>query len=540
MSCKAGTLLSVLLMSWLLAFPSKAETARKLIEFGHDEPNTAFLREHADQMLRTPFDGCVFHVMAKKPEGGREHFMWECWGTRAFEESSVAAAREDLRAVRGKGLKHNFLRVNVVPGLLDWFDDYSAITANMRLAASLAREGGCDGILFDTEQYAGQQGGASAHDLFAFAHQRDSKTKPWAEYAGQARRRGAEVMSAMQEGFPGLTVLLTYGHSLPRHQMGKANKPLSGVQYGLLAPFLDGMIDAASGGTRIVDGYELSYGFKERAQFEGARREILEDTSPIAGNPDKFRKTVSCGFGLWMDRNSHTTPWNPENFSQHWFQPHEFEASLRDARSLTDEYVWIYTEKPRWWTAAGHAEALPAAYEQAVRRGWNGEPHHVWIEAELMGPLKGSNFSFQKLEATQKGAWAVAGPAVADSWTQGGESEWSQIAARPDEPGEITAGRDVEIPAAANYTLWVRYADYRRQEEKFGVRVTQGGRKTEHVFGIEPRVDELDPMKLYWEWSFAWDNARVPLEAVDRPEAGIGVPVPVDLARAEVRRRLVP
>ncbi|HWB03305.1 MAG TPA: hypothetical protein VG796_09795 [Verrucomicrobiales bacterium] len=513
MKYTAAWTLHAVLTSLLSLSPALAGNVRKLIEFGHDEPDTKFLREHAEEMARTPFDGCVFHVMAQKPGGGSEHFMWECWGTRAFEETAVAAAREDLRAVRGRGLKHNFLRINVVPGFIDWFDDYGAIVKNVRLAASLAREGGCDGILFDTEQYAGQQGGAAAHDIFGYANQKDAKTKSWEEYAGRARKRGTEVMAAMQEGFPELTVLLTFGHSLPKYQMAKGNKPLSAVSYGLLAPFLDGMIDAATGGTRIVDGYELSYGFKERAQFEEARREMLNESLEIAGNPYKFRKTVSCGFGLWMDRNSHTIPWSPENFAPHWFQPHEFEASLRNARALTDEYVWIYTEKPRWWTAAGKPEALPAAYERAVRRGWNGEPHHVWIEAEWMGPLHGANFSYQKLEATQKGSWAIAGPAVADSWTQGGESEWSQIAARPDEPGEVTAGRDVEIPAAAGYTLWVRYADYRQREEKFGVRITQGGRKTEHFFGVAPHVDELDPMKLYWEWSFAWDTARVPLEA---------------------------
>jgi len=141
------------------------------------------------------------------------------------------------------------------------------------------------------------------------------------------------------------------------------------------------------------------------------------------------------------------------------------------------------------------------------------EPHHVWIEAETLGPLVGANFSYQKEEKTQRGSWAVAGPDVASAWTQGGESEFMQIAARGDEPGEVVAGRDVEMPATGIYTLWVRYADYHQREEKFGVRVTQGARKTQHIFGVAARVDELDPMKLYWQWSFAWDSAPVRLEA---------------------------
>jgi hypothetical protein len=30
---------------------------------------------------------------------------------------------------------------------------------------------------------------------------------------------------------------------------------------------------------------------------------------------------------------------------------------------VSDEYVWIYTEQPRWWTS----ERLPAAYIDALR-----------------------------------------------------------------------------------------------------------------------------------------------------------------------------
>src|SRR6478672_13302821 len=83
----------------------------------------------------------------------------------------------------------------------------------------------------------------------------------------------------------------------------------------------------------------------------------------------------------------------------------------------------------------------------------------VWMEAETFGPLHGGNFSFQPVEKTTKGSWSVAGPGVAAEWTQGGESEWMSVAARADEAGEVVAGREIEMPVAAKYTLWVRYAD---------------------------------------------------------------------------------
>ena len=43
--------------------------ARKLIEFGWDEPDTSFLRGHLAELERTPFDGCVFHADAQARPG---------------------------------------------------------------------------------------------------------------------------------------------------------------------------------------------------------------------------------------------------------------------------------------------------------------------------------------------------------------------------------------------------------------------------------------------------------------------------------------
>ena len=136
----------------------------------------------------------------------------------------------------------------------------------------------------------------------------------------------------------------------------------------------------------------------------------------------------------------------------------------------------------------------------------------VWVEAETMGPLHGSNFSFQQEAQQTRGSWSLSGPGVAAEWTQGGESEFMSIAARADEAAGVSVGRNVEIPAAGSYTLWVRYADYRNRMEEFGVRVRQGGQTREHVFGRTAVIDELDSMKLFWDWAFGWDSAPMTLE----------------------------
>jgi hypothetical protein len=179
---------------------------KKLIEFGWDEPDTAFMRRHATEMEATPFDGCVFHVNYSKP-GGSGNFAWECWGPRAFTAAELKPALDDLQATHLRKFRQNFLRFNVTPGDVDWFDDFSAILHNAELAARVAKEGRCRGLLFDIEQYTAQP--------FDYRKQRDAKSKTWEQYASQVRLRGRDVMEAFQKGYPGLPVFLTFGYSLP-------------------------------------------------------------------------------------------------------------------------------------------------------------------------------------------------------------------------------------------------------------------------------------------------------------------------------------
>jgi hypothetical protein len=338
--------------------------AKRIIEFGWDEPDTGFLRRRIDEMEKAPFDGCVFHVLSTNPQGARENFTWLCWGKRAFAEAELKPALEDLKATTFRRFRRNFLRFNTAPGDLDWFDDHAAVLNNARLAAQVAREGKCAGILFDVEEY---QGG-----LFTYPKQRDAKVRSWDDYAARARLRGREVMGAFQEGFPDLTVFLTFGHSLPRITSDVGKKPLAECRYGLLAPFLDGMVDAALGDSRLVDGFELSYGYKEARQFEEGHRLMRVGVLPIVADPEKYGRVVSAGFGIWMDYDWRKKGWDVGDPSRNYFTPEAFGASLRRALDRSDEYVWIYTETPRWWSEGGKRINLPDAYERAIRRAREG------------------------------------------------------------------------------------------------------------------------------------------------------------------------
>ncbi|HEY7116214.1 MAG TPA: hypothetical protein VH475_06500 [Tepidisphaeraceae bacterium] len=326
---------------------------KRLIEFGWDEPDTGFMRRHVAEMEATPFDGCVFHIKGDT--------VWQCWGTRSFGDADVRAGVEDLKATPFKRFTHNFLRLNTTPGKIDWFDDHSAVVNNVRLMAKAAREGGCKGILFDTEQYEGA--------LFDYGKQRDAKSKSWDEYAAQVRKRGREVMEAFQEGYPDLTIFLTFGYSLPREEARGDRAKLSKVHYGMLAPFLDGMVDAAKGKTRIVDGYELSYAYKDTARFAPAYQNMQSGVLPFVGaDAKRYREAFSFGFGVWMDEDWRKKGWDVDDPSKNFYTPEAFEKTVRAALETSDEYVWIYTETPKWWSDQGKPVKLPAVYEAALRR----------------------------------------------------------------------------------------------------------------------------------------------------------------------------
>ncbi len=169
---RMNTKISFLVLA-LLAAETWAVTAapRKLIEFGWDEPSTAFLRAHIEEMQQTPFDGCVFHVDYLRPDGAKGSFTWQAWGATAFSPKDLQSAVDDLRATRFGRFHSNFLRFNTTPAKLDWFDDYRAVVTNAMLAGQVARAGRCPGILFDIEQYEGP--------LFNYRKQRDAGSKSW-------------------------------------------------------------------------------------------------------------------------------------------------------------------------------------------------------------------------------------------------------------------------------------------------------------------------------------------------------------------------
>jgi len=90
----------------------------------------------------------------------------------------------------------------------------------------------------------------------------------------------------------------------------------------------------------------------------------------------------------------------------------------------------------------------------------------------------------------------VAGPGISPEWTQGGESEWNSMGA-PAAETEADCHRDVIVPRAGKYRVWVRYVDRRKKSEPFTAAVLQGDKTAWTAeLGVKPVVPENDEFQL--------------------------------------------
>ena len=358
-----GQILALTLLLSSLGFAqTKPATPKKLIEFGWDEPDTAFMRQHIREMEKRPFAGCVYDIFGADAAGQKLRFIEHAWGKRKFTLQELKAPIDDLKATDFRKFTDNFLRFDVTPGDVDWFDDFSSIIENARLAAYVAKNGKATrGLLFDVEPYN--------KPLWDYRQQRDNKTKSFEQYAAQTRTRGREFMQALQGEYPDITILLTFAYSLAHMQTAGDPAKLPAVDYGLLPAFLDGMIDVAAENVRIIDGHEISYAYKTPAEYDIAVKLMDTDALKLVANPDKYKTHFRKSFGVWMDMDWRKYGWDAKDFSKNYYTPQAFETSVGMALDRCDDYVWIYTEKPKWWVpAAGKPADLPKAYEDALRR----------------------------------------------------------------------------------------------------------------------------------------------------------------------------
>lgn len=321
--------------------PTAARSQKRLLEWGWNTPRLQAVPQYIDAAQNTPFDGVIFDIETPADTRG---LSWTIFYTERVDQGALDQLAIDLDTIEWGRLTDNFLRVNAYT-TLDWFDDYEITLGNLEAVARLANQLGFRGIMLDTEQYPGVT-------VFEYAGQRNRDQYSYDEYDAQAFRRGQEVMQALNRGYPGITVMYTFGLTLGSQR--DAPRDLSQHRYGLLMPFIEGMIAAADEDTTLVDAFEGSYIYHHEDQFLVAYKLIKGLTRDFyARDAERYGEKMQAGFGLWLDHNYCNEPsLTPQNCSS-GYTPESFEQAVNYALRYSDRYVWIYSQGVNWYTGEG-------------------------------------------------------------------------------------------------------------------------------------------------------------------------------------------
>lgn len=330
-----------LLFLWiLLALPAceSPRDSRRLIEWGWDTPKLQQFGAVLAQAQTLPFDGAIVDVETLLDVRG---LSWTLFGSQPVDQAVLDELAAQYAHLPWGRLTDNFLRLTVHPADIDWFDDdlppfhWVTVNNNAEAWARLTRELGFVGIMLDVEQYG------EAH-LFDYSQQPQADHISFDAYAEQAFRRGYDYMIALQNGYPGLTVMFTYALTVDFSAPSE--------RYGLLVPFVEGMLSAAAPSITLIDGYEHSYIYRDEGQFQWGRNRILTAAPRYSASIARFEYPPRVGFGLWIDPVCGAGGLPLEGCG---FTPAEFTTALTNALKHTDRYVWLYSEDINWYTGQG-------------------------------------------------------------------------------------------------------------------------------------------------------------------------------------------
>ncbi len=373
--------------------------SKKLVEFSHKSPTTIQYFENVNFYDSVPFDG--ISVKLSSSVGGGKIFMVQDWESISDEDR-----QKEYQMVKQLGeqfsLEHNFL-VLYGASQLDWFSDkqWQQAEEHIRYAANLARVGNFKGILWDPEPYK------PGKNPWKFPEQYKKDQYSFDEYYAQVRKRGTQFIEAIQEEFPGAVVLSLREFSdfltaspfsqkiLPADDLVTAVTKLENAWWGLHLPFTLGILDGIGDDIMFIDGNEEAYYYTSAIEYYKVRHQIADDLRALIppGLRPKFKANYQIGhaisadyiignwFGLLNGFSNRLTGQgvvlNAEEKAM-WF-----EHNVYYALKTSDEYVWLYSEQPNWWTGENVPKGFLEALLQAKTKVANQQPLGFGVESML-------------------------------------------------------------------------------------------------------------------------------------------------------------
>ncbi len=321
-------------------------TGKKLIEYGWDQffaADPTFIRDNIREMEEQPFEGIAFRLPAHESN----IFDVKDWqADKATEQNQLKV----LSSIKWDKFTDNFLAI-YASSTMNWHSDsdWDKILYKVRYNSKAAVAAGCVGIVFDPESYG--------RSPWNYSRQEQKEKYSYVQYSEKIYQRGQQFMEAMQSEMPNVKLLMFFQYSTfyyANHDSDPfaRNAGIDRQNYGLMLPFIDGMLSVAGPKVQLIDGNENSYYFTTAERFyraywemrQGARVAVKEDLKT------KFDSHVRAAQALYADYPFGLVTF--ENFVPDFatvMTPEEramwFEQNVYSALQSSDEYVWLYTEK---------------------------------------------------------------------------------------------------------------------------------------------------------------------------------------------------
>ena len=323
---------------------SSAEAAKKKkvigCGWGFNTATADDFLAHSKEFGETGLDGVLVWLRGRDKSGrsvGMRAIYDQDWTYEAFAPM-VPKLRE---MTKHNAFKENFLITMRSPRERKaWTDDavWARLAENMRVAARIARDGGCVGLHMDLEDYS------KVRQFY-----RSPDEMPYDELCRLVRRRGAEVFKGVFAEYPKAKVLsfwfLSWLHSSKKAQDACV---VTHERQDLWPAFVNGILDVLPPTATLIDGNEHAYRFSsEKNDFavsaHRTSRKLIDLVEPE--NRAKYATQMQISFGLYLDMYT-----NPEGAK--WYFPptcgsrlRTFSENLEQAMDVADEYVWVYGEK---------------------------------------------------------------------------------------------------------------------------------------------------------------------------------------------------
>jgi hypothetical protein len=370
--------------------------SKKIIEFSHNSPTTTQYAENIKFYDKIPFDG--ISVKLSPEVGGGNIFMINDW-EQVKKEAKDKELNKILSIKKNRTLKHNFL-VMYGASQMDWFSpkDWELAKENIHFGAKLAKEGGFAGILWDPEPYK------PGKNPWKYDEQPHADKYSYEEYYKVVMEKGREFVSIIQQEFPGAVIFSLRELSdfqdgspfsqflLPVSNSARAMDILNHSWWGLHLAFTVGNVQALDPTTKFIDGNEEAYYYTSALEYFKFRDVIYNEALVLipAELRTKFKGHYSIGHAVASDY-----------IQGHWFgllngfsneqdglgkvlsddeRAKWFEHNMYYALLTSDEYMWIYTEKPNWWTGEGLPKSFYDAVESAKQKVHDAKPLGFSIE----------------------------------------------------------------------------------------------------------------------------------------------------------------